>query len=282
MTLPNTPPKYATWKEMTSSIAEGESGWRVFALQTVLNSVRYAEPTALWPRLTADGVFKEDGTLSAVLAYQKWARLVQDGLVGPTTQGYLVEWAADRVHDVLPEVPDGLMKGYVIGEGARLLAATNWAIEDGVDCGPGQLRVYGPPYAMNSTSGVVGMTLAFNPVRALVESGNDFLSRAEVFYDSDWVRRQGARREEFAKRCAVMAHNWPTQGGADRIAMYGKCSNPDGKCTWVPRNSDGTSKVLFPDGVRVESRWQWCQFYAMGAPEHDWNGNITKYVVSWQ
>jgi hypothetical protein len=265
--LSSTPP--VLWDRV---FKKGHTGWSVYGLQCCLNSIRWAEDRT-WPHLMPDGVFGGD-TEAVLMVAQARLRITADGVCGPTTQRTLLGWAGDRIHAVLPEVPLGLMKGYVESEGANLLAATNWAVAGGVDCGPTQLRCVGPPCKMEH------LQLAFNPVRALQDSGNMFLLRCETLVSGTAAKKNG---EEFLKRCAAMAHNWPTQGGADYIAEHGKCSYPESPCTWVPRNPDtGKSLVKFPDQVPVETRWEWCQFYAMGAPEHgNWKGAVTKYVTDW-
>lgn len=268
MTLPAAPPRYASWSDMVSSIKYGEAGWRVYALQKAINSVRYDEidhgDPSPWARVEPDGDFGAD-TLTAVKACQTYLGTTVDGAAGPTTQRLLLKALTGRTHDLLPGLPDGLMRGFCESEGANMLAATNWSVPGGVDCGAVQIRAYGPPYDMKVLLNV------FDPMESLMQAANDFLGRAAFFYNAPWIATRGARRTELAMRTAVMAHNWPA--GADAIGRYGICAAPNSLAGWV---APGTK---FSDGAPVQTRWEWCQFYAMGGVHGE--GSITKYVTSW-
>lgn len=253
---------------MASSIKQGEAGWRAYALQKGVNSIRYGEidagGTAPWDRIEPDGDFGP-GTLTAVKACQSFLNIANDGIAGAATQKRILDYLGDRTHVLVDAIPAGLMRGFVESEGANMLAATNWAIAGGVDCGPVQIRAYGPPYDMNVLMNV------FDPMESLMEAANTFAANAADFYNGTWIAKQGAQRTELAMRTAVMAHNWPA--GAAAIAKSGSCSSPTALCTWSPTGT------RFPDGTLVKTRWDWCQFYAMGGPHGE--GAITKYVTSW-
>ena len=184
------------------------------------------------------------------------------------TQAQIVELLDQRAHALRAEVPGGLMRGLAQGEGGNLLGAVNPYTPPGgvkgVDCGVMQYRCYGPPFDMGALS------LAFDPMTAMLRAADDFLGRVEIFYDQPGVRAR-ADREEFAKRLAVLSHNWPA--GAYNLADDGKLSDPNGLAAWVH------PATRFPDGAPVRTRIEWCQFYALGGPHGE--GAITRYVRAW-
>lgn len=255
MSLPSAPPKYTSWAQLVSPIVEGETGWRPYALQRALTSLGFYA--------IADGDFGPDTAL-AVRAYQKTNGLVVDIIVGAKTQGRMLAQLGTRTHARLPGVPDGLMRGFAAGEGANVLAATNWTIAGGVDCGSMQFRIFGPPYDMAL------LRRRFDASLSMLDAGEGFLERAAVAFNGSWVRLQ-SHRTELSKRIAVLAHNWPA--GAEAYARTGSCSRPSELATWV---APGTK---FPDGVAVRTRLDWCQFYAMSGPHGE--GAITQYVADW-
>lgn len=246
------------------SIKFGASGWPVFGLQVGLN--RFGAT------LAADGDF---GRLTEVALkdFQAKQGLTSDGIAGPATQRVMAGRIASRVDSAMATLPDGLALSLIEGESGYYLGAVNWDVAGGVDCGLVQRRVYGPPYDVES------LVHAYHPQESAREALEELKARADGFRSSTWVASGAleAIRSERAIRCALMAHNWPV--GARDIARTGKCVQPDAPCTWVKRNADGTSKVRFPDGVRVETRWQWCQFYAMGGTHGV--ARMAQYVTRW-
>lgn len=264
MSLPASPPRYDSWAELVSSIRRGESGWRGYALQASLNALRPDGAGGEWPVLTLDGAVGAL-TAGAVRSFQLHHKLGADGIAGVVTQSTMLKLHGSDVHDAVPAIPDGLMRGLAEGEGANVLAATNWSVPGGVDCGPMQLRCLGAPYA------TADLIRAFDPYKAMRFAGAVIASRAKDFRDDAWVSRQGARRGEWAMRMAVLAHNWPA--GAQAWAVSGACSSPDAIATWVPAGT------RFDDGTPVRTRREWCQFYALGGPHGP--GRITRYVTDW-
>jgi hypothetical protein len=239
-----TPPTVA---ESIAPLRLGSTGWPVFALQVGINddaARRVLEP---------DGDFGP-GTNAGTKAFQLAHGLTADGIAGPATRSALTTAVCARIDAARPACPHGLMRNMARGEGGDNPGAVNWQVVGGVDCGLYQLRVFGPPFVEGL------LRAAFRPVDSGLTAADAFLSRRTSLAGKAWT---GGSRER-AGRCALMAHNWPTAGGADYIAEHGRCSNPDGKCTWLPRDVAGVSLVHFTDGSRVETRWDWCQFYAMG------------------
>lgn len=270
MMLPSTPPSGAS-----PVIRRGNAGWPVYALQTHLMYVGFH-----LPEYGADGVWgmTTEGpgeTEKAVVAFQRSADLVADGVAGPVTQSRLVTSCLLKVEHLRLDLPDGLLKGLLLSEGGLMVAPVNWGVLGGVDCGPAQYRVYGPPYAVREApaKGVTMMT-AFSP-SSIAMSATDLLLRRKDFLQQPW----SAGNMERASRLAAFAHNWPHQGGADYYAVYGHVQNPTGLCSWLPRDSNGNLIVRFPDGVLVRTRQDWAEFYAMGGKHGE--GMLTRFVGSW-
>lgn len=255
MSLPAAPPK-----ESAYVIKLGDDGWPVYALQSALNSIRL-QVNGGWAKLDPDGAFGA-GTEDAVKLFQHGYGLTADAIAGPATQRQVIKLLDEITHKQLPEIPTGLMRGFAEGEGGNLLAAVNWSVAGGVDCGPMQYRVYGPPYDEAK------LKAAFDPLSSFVKAGKEFQARAERFYNRPGVTNR-ANREEYAKRLAVLAHNWPY--GAERLADGYDLSNR--AADWVP---DGTK---FPDGEPVNTYAEWAQYYAMG--RGTWRGLIPRYVTDW-
>lgn len=248
MTLPLSPPTRA---QAGQSLKLGSSGWPVFALQKGLNdSAGFS--------LTADGAFGPS-TDEAVKTYQARMEVGADGVVGPTTRRLLADAVARRVDREIAALPDGLIRQMASLEGGDNAGAVNPDVPGGTDCGLFQIRCYEP---YNETA----LRRAFSPYDAGIWAANDpdhgFLPRQKKYFGSSWAWSKSDLVR--SQRVALMAHNWPA--GAESIARFGVCSSPLSQAGWIPRNADGTSKVHFQDGTRVETRWDWCLFYAMGTP----------------
>jgi peptidoglycan hydrolase-like protein with peptidoglycan-binding domain len=225
VSLPSAPPRTTA-----TSLRAGAQGWPVFALQSALV-------------IQADGVF---GPLThrALTAYQSAAGLAPDGVAGPVTQTRISTLLAKSA-DSAKRVPTGLARGMIESESGGYLAAVNWTVAGGVDCGIIQRRVLGPPFADAS------LRAAFDPSYALALALSTFLERAGSYLDKPWVGRSLHR----AMLCAVLAHNWPA--GASDMAARGSVSNPGARASWAP----GTM-----------TRQQWADFYI---------GRVTRYVTAW-
>lgn len=245
--LPSSPPKTGR-----ASVRVGDDGWLVYSIQREL-------------RITADGNFGPQ-TENSVKGFQKAAKLTADGIVGPATQTALALRAISSAEAVMAS-PPGLLRGLALSESGLMLEAVNWSVAGGVDCGVVQQRVYGPPYGSSA------LRTAFDPELAAAGSLAVLTDRARGF------AAKGKQPGEREWRLAAMAHNWPTAGGADYIALHGKCSQPDSPCAWLPRDKSGQLYIKFDDGTLVRTRWDWCCFYAMGGPHGE--GKVTRYVTKW-
>jgi hypothetical protein len=214
MSLPTSPPKYSSWSAMVRAFSRKEyTPWQAFSVQRVVG-------------VSVDGVF---GSLTerAVKTWQASMKLTADGVVGPKTQGAMLRKASESVDVHFTTIPDGMLLGFARVEGANLLAATNWSVPGGVDCGCVQMRVYGPPYDL------LKLKEAFDPTEAFTYAARVFTSRVAAYKRSNPTGLSVHRIIE----AAVLAHNWPA--GAAQVMKYGHVLNPDDPATWT-RKSDGT------------------------------------------
>ena len=255
-----------TWTIPTTipyTIKQGNNGIHVWSLQKAL--------TARGVAVGADGDFGP-ATLTAVKAWQKAKGLTADGIAGPATQKSLVQTTVDARSAQAPRPPDKLLYGFAEGEGGWYLAAVNWSVPGGVDCGAFQRRVYVEDYGDDAV-----VERAFNTsyqcdllADALVDRFQAFLPRAGTKDGTG-----GLSANEKAWRLAALYHNYPS--GADTLSktpvkqLSAYWSSPQ---TWV--TSVG---YKFSDGKPVRTPLDWCELYAgvLG----NYKGNITKYVADW-
>jgi len=221
VTLPATPPDYhGSWKQVTAPIVKGQAGWPVFALTKGIDAEPKAENL---------GTFTV-GLHRAVRRWQKNHDLHPDGIAGPKTQLAILELAAE-VADDASGLPVGLSYGFVVYEGGGMLAATNWWTppdqRPGVDCGPAQRRLYGPPFKQSE------MRQAFNPWAAL-----GWAARLLVGRRDDYLSRRPSLGVRGALRTAVLAHNAPFL--AEQIVRNGRLSTPDAVAQWTVRPEGGS------------------------------------------
>lgn len=229
MALPTSPPRYPSYKAMLAAIsrASSPSEWATYSLQRAIGVI------------PATGHFG-DVTHRKLKEWQRDHGLLSDGIAGPATQAAILVDAgrrADRAHGL----PDGVGFGFATAEGGGILAATNWSVSGGVDCGPAQWRVSGPPFSQTA------LIRAFRPYQALDHACLRLRNAQLDFLD----RNHHWEDPQEALNVAVLQHNWPS--GADQIVRRypggGKwwryVSNPDDPATWV-------------DGF---TRAEWCREY---------------------
>lgn len=258
--LADTPPRYDDWRDEYAPIVVGEVSWRAYALQKVCNSLRFAVDGA-WDRLEPDGGYGEV-SLVTVKAVQRHLGLVADGVVGQKTQGALLGFVGERVEALRPTLPRGLTKGQILSEAGEQLGCVNWSSPGGVDCGPLQWRLLGPPFSRSK------LIFAFDPVTAAVAAMDKIAADALKYFGYAGVRNR-ADRSEFAWRLGALAHNAPAF--ATDIALDGYLYNP-GANGWMPG-------ATFPDGEPVVTRLDCLQFYALGGPHGE--GRVTRFVKTW-
>lgn len=224
MALPAQPPKYVPKPGvgifhsdpggLYEPIHRGRSGWPVYSLQRAVGVV------------PATGNFGAV-TLRKVKEFQAKYGLTVDAIAGPATQQKILDLAgakADQAHGL----PIGLGRGFAKAEGANLLAATNWSVAGGVDCGPAQWRISGPPFSLDR------LKRAFRPYEAL-----DHACKAVAERRASFKQRNSHFTGDEALRVALLAHNWPA--GADRIVRnypgggnwWRYVPSPDADASWV-------------------------------------------------
>lgn len=242
------------------TVRRGQSGWFVYALQRALNTLAGAS-------LGVDGVFGP-ATEAAVEKFQSHEGLPYvDGLAGPQTQGKLGTRAVGVSEGSHAGAPKGLLHGLTMLESGNMLSVVNAAVAGGVDCGLTQMRCYGPPFDQ------AALKTAFSPLDSCDRALTVLIDQRDGFISHTWAK--GSR--ERAGRCAALAHNWPA--GASYYAEHGHAPDAQAKCTWVPRDANGVSRVRFPDGAAVETRQDWCEFYALGGRHGE--GAASRFVTSW-
>jgi hypothetical protein len=227
VTLPPDPPKYPSWKALLSPIVKGEEGWRPYALS---RGVKARQKPELVGQFTA-------GLERAVKRFQTNHDLAADGVAGPVTQGTIL-LLASKAADEAAALPGGTTYGFAVYEGGGVLAATNWDVPGGVDCGPAQRRLGGPPF-----SGAL-LRSAFDPYVGLKWAAVLLRGRRDSYLER---RPQLGRRG--ALRTAVLAHNWPA--GAEQIVRNGQVTSPDKAADWTYNPNTG----------QPYTRGEWAEVY---------------------
>lgn len=229
----------------------GDNHIGVWALQRFFNKIDYTH-------VAEDGDFGPI-TEKAVKRYQRATDAKIDGIVGPQTQERIVRSCIVRtLHGT--ELPRGLAEGLIAGESGRLLAAVNWTVTGGVDCGLTQQRVYGPPFTSDE------IAKAFDPIRNVADAVASLYEQYILFIQQPYVKSRSDQRE-YAWRLAALAHNWPW--GAQELSKGHQLSTTR-EASWVPSN------VTFDDGSRVRTWSDWSKFYAIGSKTHKHAGLVTK------
>lgn len=224
MTLAVTPPRYARWADIVAPIVKDErNSWRVYSLQNALRFLGHLEVGS------ADGDFG-DHTLAAVKAYQAQHSLAVDGIAGGRTQIRIITQIGTRAHAAFPALPDGLFRGLVETEGGNVLAATNWSVPGGVDCGPVQRRLSGPPFAFSE------LQAAFSVDRSFTWAAND-PAKGLLPRIARYRKISPKLSDENLLEYAVLAHNWPA--AAEQLVRNGHLDTPDAVAVWTTKPSGG-------------------------------------------
>ena len=246
------------------SFRKGDNGIGVWSLQKALIA-------RAGSAITPDGDF---GTMTetAVKSWQSSQRLAADGIAGPMTQRALVQKTVDARDAQSPRAPAKLLYGFAEGEGGWLLAAVNWSVAGGVDCGAFQRRVYDDDYANDAV-----IERAFNTSYQC-----DLLADRLVELRSIYAVRAGSRdgfgglsNNEKAWRLAALAHNYPS--GADTLS---KTPVKSLSSYWTtPQEWVTVHGYRFENGDPVKTPLDWCSLYAgvLGGVK----GTVTRYVTDW-
>lgn len=233
MSLPASPPWYgavgsnAAWRAMLAPIKFGEEGWRAYAVQKVVGVAADGD----WGAITDKAVAEWQGA-------HKDARgnpLVPDRVVGPTTQMSMLIAAAGAVDRATTAIPNRVLKGFVIFEGAGLLAATNWYTppngKPGCDCGPAQWRQYGPPF------GLSGLLSSFDAKVALRHTSDSLASKMKEFDRARAAAGKAVLARPRVLELAVLNHNAPFL--AWQFVNNNRLTTPNAEAVWT-KKADGS------------------------------------------
>ena len=242
-------------------IKRRERGAKVWAVQRALNSLQYGP-------LAEDGVYGVQ-TENAVIVLQITKVLFQDGVFGPQSSKSVAAEIAAAVTDEIPGLPPHLLRGIVEGESGNLIAAVNWNVPGGVDCGYCQRRVVESDYGNQKA-----IKRAFDSRYQIKLLASGLQSRHDSFSG-----KTGAKTDEDAWRLATLAHNYPS--AAERIVadgISGLSSYYTSPQNWVIAIGGSNGPLKFPDGDPITSPLDWCQHYSLGNPAHQEPGMMTKYA----
>lgn len=238
-------------------IREGDVGLRVWAVQRGLNSVGYS--------LEEDADFGPN-TQFSVAKWQSERGLGSDGIFGPGSSAELAHQFDSLISSGL--IPPGLTRGQVEVESGNWIAAVNWKIAAGVDCGYAQKRVY----TIDQNDQQV--------VKRAFDSEHQINLLASRLSFKHQLYLGGLNDAERAWRLASLSWNWPY--GADTLS---KTKVADLSSWWTltkPPDQWPTSVgARFPGGAPVDTPLKWARYYALGAPERNWPGATAKYVSTW-
>lgn len=238
-----------------SIVEKSQRGVVVFAVQKALQDIGVT--------LSVDEDFGEQ-TASKVRLFQNASTLKADGRVGPATSAKLAAKLANRVAST---APPALIRGTIKAESAEMIGAVNASVPGGIDCGYTQRRVFEGDY-----NNLLAVRRAFDGLYQMNLLAATLRRRHDSFFG-----RPGARTHEAAWRLAALDHNYPY--AAERISKDGIGGLSD---YWTkPQSWVQAIGAKFPDGVRVETPLEWCQFYALGSSAHNAPGVTTQLVTSW-
>lgn len=239
----------------TVSIKDDSPAAAVWALQRLLSSL--GDP------IPEDGVLGQE-TLAAVRRYQNTRNLFVDGITGPKTQARMARSVIAKA-DVDEELPNGLLRSLCEGESGNYLAAVNWNVPGGVDCGFIQRRVLMPPTQ-------TAIKRAFDSRYQFKLAKNRFVNLFGIY-----KTRPAVHSNERAWRLSVLSWNWPA--GADRLS---RTAEKDLTSYWTePQPWVVQIGASFKDGTRVQSPIEWARYYATGDIRHNHNGSAVRYVQTW-
>lgn len=316
MTLPYPIP---TEKPYPSSVGAGTGftqGWAVWAVQRALNrfheSWNDVEDRPAIPDLVDEDYQWDSSCTDAVQLVQRLFRLREDGVAGMATQRRLVQYFCGDIHWLEPSgvvyasrygrLPDNLLHSISYGEAVYWLGITNWNNAEGtnVDVGCFQDNLTGD--ALKSLDRV---QRGFDVRQQVGQKARELID----WYDANHDRRGCSPREvasttwpERTWRRACMAHNRPldaavlarfTTDELDSEACRAFEKQYVGLPNWDPDPWNEPLRWVLARQCtvpgtthRVETRLDWCRFYALGFPtlpsrENPWRGLVCRYVSNW-
>lgn len=203
-------------------------------------------------------------TKQVVTNFQARQDLTVDGRFGPKTSERLARILCGRVPQ---ELPPELLESMVLNESAFYIAAVNWTVAGGVDCGYCQRRVYG-----DDVNDMAVVKRAFDPAYQFGLLASSLSERHWAFYG-----RNAVQTHERAWRLAALHHNYPY--AAKRISEVGVGGLSDYWTT--PQDWVVAIGTRFPSGLAVKTPLQWCQRYALGNVSENEPGQAVRLVTSW-
>jgi hypothetical protein len=238
------------------SLKEASTGTGPWALQRALNSL------GLFGTLQEDGSFGPK-TAKVVRSYQDLRHLFVDGICGPRTQADLARYLIKNIDGSLPS---GLLLSILDGESGCYIAAVNWNVAGGTDCGYTQRRVLGPPFDSEEVK------RAFDSHYQIALLRTQLRERFETYRTGSEVHT-----DERAWRLGCLHHNYPALAvklattPVSKLSAYYTSTQK-----WV---TDIGAK--FPTGQEIKTPMEWAQHYSLGAAEHNELGVMCRYVTDW-
>ena len=275
----------ATYRDGLRKANPEQPALGVWSLQRALNQVSESADIA------EDGIFGPR-THEVLQRYQRNRGLEPDGIAGYQTQKRILSGWINDVQS-REKLPPGALTGIVAGEAGWNLSAVNWSVEGGVDGGGVQRRIYvrsgwskGQPWpGYQASFDPEKVQDAFNSRLQVYRLGDDLADLHEDFRIGDGVMVAGKLADyrplnhikgidERAWRLALLHHNYPVaaikMADGDELSAYWHTA-----AAWVP------DFARFKDGTQVRTPYEWCCYYALGAPQHDHAGVMASQVTDW-
>ena len=291
-------------------------GWAVWAHQRMINRFHAAYTNiasqAVIPNLVDEDFIWGDEERDAIKRIQRILQLVEDGVSGMATQRrvgkfFTGDLPVDPKWFVEPcqiyrerysKVPSRLLDSISYGEAVYWLGCASWNSSTNIDLGPYQDNLQD-----EELRDVERVMQAFD-VRFQAQKKADELA-------SWWAENHGRPGcsphnvdpklwPERVWRRAAMSHNRPLDGAVLARFPLDQLDSPESVAferEWVgisgytpspwnkPLSWVQDRRCSFPGGDRVETRLDWCRFYALGRGKVGmvgfWPGLVCRYVTKW-
>lgn len=304
-----------TEKPYPSSVGYGtgfEQGWAVWAHQRAINRFHQSwndvEDRPIIPDLVEEDFLWTDAEAEGIKRIQHLLRLEEDGVSGMATQRRLVKFFTGDISWLEPstvyrerykQVPAGLLHSISYGEAVYWLGCASYNTAENIDLGAFQDNVQD-----------AGLTDPYRVQRAFDVRAQAQKKATEL---TDWWTENHARRgcsppdlpsTEYPERTwrrAAMAHNRPLDAAVLAHFPLDELDSPQSVAfekQWVgvegydpqpwiePLRWVIARGCSFPGTTnKVETRLEWCRFYALGygkpgQPSY-WPGLVCRFVRAW-
>jgi len=311
---------YPTEKPYPSSVGFGTGftkGWAVWAHQRAINRFHHSfddyEDRPVIPDLVEENYEWSEADAYAIKVMQTLLRLSpQTGVSGMATQKRIVQYFAGDIHWLEPsqayrqryrELPAKLLASISYGEAVYWLGCASWNGVEGdsdfsIDFGAFQDNV-----GESGLNDQGRLEHAFDVRYQVQKKWNELVAWADENGDRRGCSPPDRPATEYPERIwrrACMAHNRPLDAAVlarfplDELDSAGSVAFEK---QWVgvpgyrpspwnePLNWVKARGCSFPDGKRVETRLDWCRFYALargktGEPGY-WPGLVCRFVKTW-